>query len=213
MRQSQRPGAAQRFLVKVQREAGYELKRVFLESDLGIIQEVIDRRYRKGELLVDRQSYRTGAGGGEGAGIVPCDVREKLFIKLELSPLPRVILGQCRCDQVELECFHVNAWICLELLTFVVQIGRDIKLTLLLLEQSRPDTAAVFLLEYKALGIIVIERKHLQIIATRAKVFVSFAAQVEDIGNRRFCARLRRLSCTQRKVYRRAELRVEPTHR
>jgi hypothetical protein len=43
MRQSQRLGAAQRFLVKVQREPSYELKGVFLESDLGIIQEIIDR--------------------------------------------------------------------------------------------------------------------------------------------------------------------------
>jgi hypothetical protein len=31
-------------LVKIQREPSYELKRVFLVSDLGIIQEVIDRR-------------------------------------------------------------------------------------------------------------------------------------------------------------------------
>ena len=70
----------------------------------------------------------------------------------------------------------------------------------LLLEQSRADTATVFLLDYKTLGVIVILGKHLQIVAARAKVFVSFPAYVVDIGDRRFGARLRRLSSTQRGV-------------
>ena len=94
-----------------------------------------------------------------------------------------------------------------------MEIGCDIQLTLRLLEQSRADTAAVFLLQYKALGIIVILGKHLQIVASRAKVFVSFPAHVEDIGDGRFSARLRRLSGTQREAYRRAQLRIQPSHR
>ncbi len=94
---------SQQASVKVQREPGYELERVLLVSDLRIIQEVIDGRYGKSELLVDGQSQRAGAGGGEGARVVPGYVGQKFFIKMELAPLPRVRLGQCRSDQVKIE--------------------------------------------------------------------------------------------------------------
>jgi hypothetical protein len=65
------PGDSSTGFSEGQREPSCELKRVLLVSDLGIIQEVINRRYRKGELLVDGQSQRAGAGGGEGTGVIP----------------------------------------------------------------------------------------------------------------------------------------------
>jgi hypothetical protein len=136
MRRSQRlcrdRVTAQRVLVKGQREPSCELKRVLLVSDLGIIQEVINRRYRKGELLVDGQSQRAGAGGGEGARVVPGYIGQKLFVELEFAPFPRVRLGQCRSDQMKSELLNVSR--CVELLVFVVQIGRDIELGVLSFE-------------------------------------------------------------------------------
>ena len=51
---------------------------------------------------------------------------------------------------MQIEFRNISRRVCLELLVFIMQIDRDIKLGILLLEQSCTDTTAVFLLENKA---------------------------------------------------------------
>ena len=96
---------------------------------------------------------------------------------------------------MQIEFRNISRRVCLELLVFIMQIDRDIKLGILLLEQSCTDTTAVFLLENKALRIIVIERKHLQIVTSRTEVFISLRACMVNICDRRGRTRLTCLSC------------------
>ena len=85
-------------------------------------------------------------------------------------------------DQLEIELRHVGRRV--ELLSFVVQIRRDVEHTGGLLHQGRAYACAVDLLQNKALREVVVERGDLQIVASRTEVFVALRTYVIDIRNR-----------------------------
>ena len=128
---------------KVQREPSYELKRVFLVSDLGIIQEVIDRRYRKGQLLVDGQPYASWCRRRRRRSRCSRRCRPELFHRTGACPT-----SACTPRSVSIRSGGASSASTLtlgsELLTFVVQIGCDIKLRSFFLNRVAPIPAPYF---------------------------------------------------------------------